>query len=246
MDAYTRAADGGAARRPPQLHRARVHELGWDRPARDAARAGEPGEAAAARVRAQRPLPPDLRADPARRGDRRSSTTRPRRSRPRPEEESDERAETPHATQATGRSRSTGSTVGERPRRRARHSSAASRSSRPIQGFGKMWQKTYRVSLAGVDVDAAGGDRDVEGGVPDVLAEGQPVPRAADRDRAGRGGAAPGVGRRRDEALDRRLRPLRRRGVVHVHDAAGPHVRRLDHVLGAPRRTARRSRSARC
>ena len=33
-----------------------------------------------------------------------------------------------------------------------------------------------------------------------------------------------------DEALDRRDGALRRRGVVHADDAAGPHVRRLDHV----------------
>ena len=29
----------------------------------------------------------------------------------------------------------------------------------PIQGFGKMWQKTYRISLAGADVTPARGDR---------------------------------------------------------------------------------------
>ena len=70
MDAYGRGGRRRRARRPARLLRTRVHELGWDRPARDAARAGEPRNAAAARVRAERPLPPDLRAHAARRGDR--------------------------------------------------------------------------------------------------------------------------------------------------------------------------------
>ena len=40
---------------------------------------------------------------------------------------------------------------------------------------------------------AAGAHRDLEGGVPDLLAEGQPVLRAAHGHRAGRGRAAAGV-----------------------------------------------------
>ena len=65
-----RRGRGRDARGHPQLHGPRVHELGRDRPARHAARAREPGEAEAARVRADRALPPDLRADAPRRGDR--------------------------------------------------------------------------------------------------------------------------------------------------------------------------------
>ena len=72
----------------------------------------------------------------------------------------------------------------------------------PIQGFGKMWQKTYRVSLAGADVTPARGDRGVEGrSSRRFWPKGNQLPRAADRDRAGRGGAAAGVRGRRHEAV---------------------------------------------
>ena len=42
MDAYTEGAADGVTGRDPELHRARVHELRWDRAARDRARAREP------------------------------------------------------------------------------------------------------------------------------------------------------------------------------------------------------------
>ena len=45
MEAFTTATEGGAACRPARLHRTRVHELGWDRTARDIARPGEPADA---------------------------------------------------------------------------------------------------------------------------------------------------------------------------------------------------------
>ena len=59
------------------------------------------------------------------------------------------------------------------------------RVSGPLQGFGQLWQKTFSVRLDGVDIDAGGGHRDLEGALPDVLAEGPAVLRAAVRDRAG-------------------------------------------------------------
>ena len=110
----------------------------------------------------------------------------------------------------------------------------------PIQGFGKMWQKTYQVRAAAEQVSADGPDRDVEAALPGVLARGQQLLRAADRDRAGRGRADRHDAAGQDEALDRRDGALRRRGVVHADDAAGAHVRRLDHVQRD--RAARRHR----
>ena len=71
MDAYA------TGQRRPNARRSILNFTGLEymnserhRPARHPARAGEPPAAAAARVRAERPLPPDLRAHPARRGDR--------------------------------------------------------------------------------------------------------------------------------------------------------------------------------
>ena len=48
------------------------------------------------------------------------------------------------------------------------------------------------------------------------------------------------------EVQDGRDGALLRRRVLHADDAGGPHVRRLDHVLGATRSRARRSRRPRC
>ena len=36
----------------------------------------------------------------------------------------------------------------------------------PVQGFGKMWQKTYKVRLVGVDTTPAGGDHRVARQLP--------------------------------------------------------------------------------
>ena len=42
-----------------------------------------------------------------------------------------------------------------RPRRERRNINVAgTRPTSPIQGFGRMWQKTYRVPLGGADVDS--------------------------------------------------------------------------------------------
>ena len=60
----------------------------------------------------------------------------------------------------------------------------------PIQGFGKMWQKTYQVRLPRRTRLGPRGDRDLEGALPGLLAGGQPLLRAAHRNRARRRGAA--------------------------------------------------------
>ena len=116
------------------------------------------------------------------------------------------------------------------PRARSTSTSRASGCASPIQGFGKMWQKTYQVRLPRRERLADRADRDLEAALPRVLARGQPLLRPADRHRARRGGAAQHDPAGQDEALDRRDGALRRRGVVHADDAAGAHVRRLDHV----------------
>ena len=68
MAAYAEAGEREVDR--PRLQPARLHEQRWDRAARDAARPDPARRPAPARRRAVRPLPPDPRADPPRRGDR--------------------------------------------------------------------------------------------------------------------------------------------------------------------------------
>ena len=101
---------------------------------------------------------------------------------------SDSRADTARDA-ALGQAGRRASSVGRR-RARARRGINVAGSGRPspIQGFGRMWQKTYRVRLPGT-AHAAERDRDVEAALPRLLARGQPLLRAADRHRAGRGRA---------------------------------------------------------
>ena len=79
---------------------------------------------------------------------------------------------------------------------------------------------------------AGAGHRHLARALPRVLAEGQPVRRRAHRDQSRRRGPARPGHRRRRQAVHRSLRAVRRRRVVHADDSAGPHVRRLDHLLG--------------
>ena len=100
----------------------------------------------------------------------------------------------------------------------------------PIQGFGKMWQKTYRVSLAGTDVTPQEAIAVWKDEFPSFWPKGSQF-------HAPLTGITPGEVALLQASLGGGLKlstgvlvHLRRRRVVHVHDAAGAHVRRLDHV----------------
>ena len=113
---------------------------------------------------------------------------------------------------------------GQHQRRRASGSRARSRAS------GRCGRRPTRSRLPAEQRDADRPDRHLEAALPGVLAGGQHVLRAADRDRPRRGRAAEHDAAGQDEALDGRDGPLRRRGVLHADDAGGAHVRRLDHL----------------
>ncbi len=86
------------------------------------------------------------------------------------------------------------------------------RVSGPLQGFGQLWQKTFRVRLDGIELTPMELIATWKERFPGVLAEGPEVLRAARRDRARRG-RAPGHPARAGfagQALDRRPGPLRR------------------------------------
>ncbi|MBK6434000.1 hypothetical protein [Candidatus Amarolinea dominans] len=105
----------------------------------------------------------------------------------------------------------------------------------PLAGFGQMWQKTYRIRLSGADVTPEQviklwkenfatfwpkgnrffGGVGIEPGQVAVLNLAGPAGERA---------------RRRAAHLHRHHGHLRRRRVLLVHDAAGSHVRRHDHV----------------
>ena len=164
---------------------------------------------ARARLRALRPLPPDLRAHPPRRGDghpRRRGAARSRRRH-----------------DATGRPSPT-DIGGKRPMS-------------PDPGLREDVAEDLPRALAG------------ELG-PEVIADGSCASRSfwpeGNRFYGPLTGIAPGevaLHRHGDarprHAVHRRAGALRRRGVVHADDAAGPHVRRLDHLQrrGGRRRT---------
>ena len=75
----------------------------------------------------------------------------------------------------------------------------------PIQGFGKMWQKTYRVSLADTGVTPREAIAVWKEEFPAFWPKGSQfyAPLTGHLARGGR--AAPGLARRRAEALDRRF-----------------------------------------
>ena len=151
-DAYTRPRASSDHR--PQLQRPGVHEQWRDRDAGDAAGAGQPPAPAPGRLRAERALPADLRADPPGRGDRhlrhRGRGVR-RGTRPDPEEHHHEHRAARRGLLGQGRHHPEG---GRRARRGEpqRHRPPGGR---PVQGFGKMWQKTMRVELGRAEVSPA-------------------------------------------------------------------------------------------
>ena len=112
---------------------------------------------ARARLRPVRPLPPDLRADPSRRGGRhpRLGGRRPGRGRRVLRRTmSDERTEMPAAEEhaaardATNWAKSVSRlNVSEVPKGAVNINVEGRRLTSPIQGFGKMWQKTYQVRI---------------------------------------------------------------------------------------------------
>ena len=116
----------------------------------------------------------------------------------------------------------------------------------PVQGFGQLWQKRYRVRLEGADVTPQ-----------EVIATwksefGSFWPKGNDF-YGPITGIAPGevavlniCRARQADALDRGHGHLRRRGIVHVHDPRGPHVRRLDHLHARSAMTRPRSPRSRC
>ena len=113
-------------------------------------------------LRAQRPLPPDLRADPARRGDfdlRRRGRSAGRRLREDTMSEQQQNTARDEGNWATPVDRLSATNVPAG----ALDTVGGKQVVSPIQGFGKMWQKTYRVSLAGAERDAGRGDRGLEG-----------------------------------------------------------------------------------
>ena len=80
----------------------------------------------------------------------------------------------------------------------------------PLQGFGKMWQKTYRVSLVGADVTPVEVIKTWKENYKDFWPEGNLLLRAACRHHARRGRPHLRLAARRRQALDGRDGPLRR------------------------------------
>ena len=109
----------------------------------------------------------DLRADPARRGDRdprhrgRGAGRGGRRMRRSHDERSDEKAA---ARDATNWAKPVSTlNVADVPEGALNINVEGKRLASPIQGFGKMWQKTYQVRLPGERRVAGRPDRDLEG-----------------------------------------------------------------------------------
>ena len=100
----------------------------------------------------------------------------------------------------------------------------------PIQGFGKMWQKTYQVRSPAERVSATELIATWKQRFPEFWPDGNRFYSPLTGIEPGEVALLNMTAAGRDEALDRRDGALRGRGVVHPDDAAGPHVRRLDHV----------------
>ena len=104
----------------------------------------------------------------------------------------------------------------------------------PLQGFGQMWQKTYRVRIDGKNPE--GSHRGVEASYGRFWPKTDRfyAPIAGIKNRA-RSVSSPVRGT--DEVVDGSDGALRRRPLVHLHHAGGASVCRLDHVQRPRRRT---------
>ena len=169
-----------------------VHEHGWDRAARDAARAREPADAAAARLRPVRPLPQIFeltRLDEAIGIHDTRPARWPRRAPHRGARH--ERREQRRPRRATHQLGEAGLDAQRRrgARGRRRSTSRASASSARSRASGRCGRRPTRCACRRTTVSGHGPDRGLEAALPGVLARGQRLLRAADRHRAGRGGA---------------------------------------------------------
>ena len=208
---------------------------------------------AAARDRPVRPLPPDPRADPPRRGDRdprrrgrghrgrgrltAMTTTEPTSDRQPTTAPTERRARRPTATPATGPSRSIGCRRPASPAPRSIPSAASACPARCRASASCGRRRSGSGSTA--STDAAGGRRHLEGALPDVLAEGRSgSTRRSPGSRPGEVALLDIAPRARGagQALDRGHGHLRRRRVVHVHDPRRPYAVGVDHLLRLSRR----------
>src|SRR5205823_6259541 len=178
MSAYEAARGRHHEQAGPELRRPGVHEQRRHRDARHAARPGQPAAPGARRLRAERALSRDLRADQARRGDhdlrqRGIGAQRRREVGAMSETKGPEKVASaeqiglshreatatpapPEAAVLAPRNADSWAKKVDRlkvdQREGVRGTNVAGRRlTGPVQGFGKMWQKTYRMD-AGPDV----------------------------------------------------------------------------------------------
>ena len=120
---------------------------------------------------------------------------------------------------------------------------AGKRLTGPVQGFGKLWQKTYSVDV-GTGISPEDAIAVWKAHFPEFWPEGSRFAGALT-------GISPGDVALLDiavgggvEDVHRRVRAVRRRRVVHLRDAPGAPVRGLDHVLGRALRRGDRGADA--
>ena len=115
----------------------------------------------------------------------------------------------------------------------------------PVQGFGKMWEKSYSLN-AGQVTTPQDAIATWKAHFPEFWPKGNRFAGAL-------AGISPGdvalldlADRWRGQAVHRCLRAVRGSGVVHAHDAAGAYVRRVDHVLSGTGRARPRPSARTC
>ena len=98
----------------------------------------------------------------------------------------------------------------------------------PLQGFGQMWQKTYRITLNGASLSAKEVIRVWKEHFPDFWPAGNrffgPLTGIAPGEVALLNLSMPG-----GSSLDRGAGSLRRRGIIYPDDTSGPCLRRMDY-----------------